>query len=180
MTMLPPNPSWDVSFFPHPRTTPSADRASECAGPAATETQGTPCSSSTGAGSGCLRLPLPHRPNSPFPHDHTTPSRVSASMCDDPTETDCTRAFPSSASTRAGRGWDVLSPCPSPPFPPPTLPPPCQQGMCYTHTQACGGGAGLFLLLKVTKLLALRKTRATLLASPFVDAQGDDDQQLQR
>ena len=64
--------------------------------------------------------------------------------------------------------------------PPPTLPPPCQQGMCYTHTQACGGGAGLFLLLKVTKLLALRKTRATLLASPFVDAHGEEDPQLQR
>ena len=52
--------------------------------------------------------------------------------------------------------------------------------MCYTHTQACGGGAGLFLLLKVTKLLALRKTRATLLASPFVDAHGEEDPGLRR
>lgn len=34
--MLPPCPSWLASFFPHAKTRPSAVRASECCGPAAT------------------------------------------------------------------------------------------------------------------------------------------------
>lgn len=36
---------------------------------------------------------------------------------------------------------------------------PAQQGMCYTHAAACGGGTCAFLLLKMTRLLVIRKNR---------------------
>jgi hypothetical protein len=33
------------------------------------------------------------------------------------------------------------------------------QGMCYTHSLACGGGTCCFLLFKVTRLLVIRQNR---------------------
>lgn len=36
---------------------------------------------------------------------------------------------------------------------------PAQQGMCYSHALACGGGTCAFLLLKMTRLLVIRKNR---------------------
>lgn len=57
---------------------------------------------------------------------------------------------------------------------------PGQQGMAFTHSLACGGGTCVFLLLKMTRLLVLRKNRATFLASPYVDSHGEEDLRLQR
>lgn len=34
-----------------------------------------------------------------------------------------------------------------------------EQGMCYTHSLACGGGTCCFFLVKNTRLLVIRKNR---------------------
>ncbi|KAK9808772.1 hypothetical protein WJX72_003285 [[Myrmecia] bisecta] len=53
-------------------------------------------------------------------------------------------------------------------------------GPCFAHAAHCGGGTGLFLLTKGTKLLLLSQSRGALEASPYLDAHGEEDSYLRR
>ena len=52
--------------------------------------------------------------------------------------------------------------------------------MCYTHAACCGAGSCAFFLPKNTRLLVVRKGRATFAPSPYLDAHGEEDRYLRR
>ena len=57
---------------------------------------------------------------------------------------------------------------------------PDQVGECTQHAFACGGGTGVFLLLKQTSVLLVRGSRASVFLSPYLDSHGEEDIGLQR
>ena len=57
---------------------------------------------------------------------------------------------------------------------------PDQVGECTQHAFSCGGGTGVFLLLKQSSLLLVRGSRASVFLSPYLDSHGEEDIGLQR
>ena len=53
-------------------------------------------------------------------------------------------------------------------------------GECTQHAFSCGGGTGVFLLLKQSSLLLVRGSRASVFLSPYLDSHGEEDIGLQR
>ena len=48
------------------------------------------------------------------------------------------------------------------------------------HAERCGAGVGVFLLVKATRMLLLRRQRACLYPSPYLDSHGEEDSYLKR
>lgn len=58
----------------------------------------------------------------------------------------------------------------------------CQstQHWLEAHPKICGAGIGVFLVLKATKVQIIRNKRASLWGSPYLDAHGEEDEDLGR
>lgn len=56
----------------------------------------------------------------------------------------------------------------------------CRESGCQTHAMACGAGTGVFLLIKRTTILLQRCARQAPWPSPYLDAFGEEDIQIQR
>ncbi|XP_024515044.1 E3 ubiquitin-protein ligase PRT6 [Selaginella moellendorffii] len=54
------------------------------------------------------------------------------------------------------------------------------QSECYRHAISCGGGVGVYLMLRKTNVLLLRRERQTMWPSPYLDAYGEEDQDMRR
>jgi E3 ubiquitin-protein ligase UBR3 len=48
------------------------------------------------------------------------------------------------------------------------------------HAETCGAGVGVFLMVRYTKLLLLRRKRVCFYPSPYLDAHGEEDPYLKR
>jgi len=53
-------------------------------------------------------------------------------------------------------------------------------GECSLHTRSCGGGVGLFLILKMSSVLVIRGPRHSFWGSPYLDEYGEEDIHLIR
>ncbi|KAK9797835.1 hypothetical protein WJX73_006271 [Symbiochloris irregularis] len=53
-------------------------------------------------------------------------------------------------------------------------------GPCFCHALTCGAGTGVYLLIKGTQVLVLRRGRSTLLAPFYLDVHGEEDPYLRR
>ncbi|KAK3259405.1 hypothetical protein CYMTET_31596 [Cymbomonas tetramitiformis] len=53
-------------------------------------------------------------------------------------------------------------------------------GECMQHAESCGVGNGIFLLVKATRILLLRRRRVCLYPSPYLDLHGEEDAYLKR
>ncbi|KAJ0737868.1 putative carboxypeptidase U transcription factor interactor and regulator Znf-B family [Helianthus annuus] len=51
----------------------------------------------------------------------------------------------------------------------------CRNNKCQTHATSCGGGTGVFLLVRKTTILLQRSSRQARWASPYLDAFGEED-----
>ncbi|KAJ0566833.1 putative carboxypeptidase U [Helianthus annuus] len=51
----------------------------------------------------------------------------------------------------------------------------CRNNKCQTHATSCGGGTGVFLLVRKTTILLQRSSRQARWASPYLDAFGEKD-----
>ncbi|KAG8376898.1 hypothetical protein BUALT_Bualt09G0112000 [Buddleja alternifolia] len=56
----------------------------------------------------------------------------------------------------------------------------CRENRCETHAMACGAGTGVFLLVRRTRILLQRSARQALWPSPYLDAFGEEDVDMQR
>eukprot|EP00756_Hemistasia_phaeocysticola_P033170 Hpha_TRINITY_DN16451_c2_g3::TRINITY_DN16451_c2_g3_i2::g.163152::m.163152 len=57
---------------------------------------------------------------------------------------------------------------------------PGQDGPVMRHTANCGGGSGLYLLLRDTRVLCVVGDRAYMVRSPYLDSHGEEDHGLHR
>ena len=55
-----------------------------------------------------------------------------------------------------------------------------RHGECAQHAAVCGGGVGVFLLVKSTKILLIRGKRICLYPSVYLDQHGEEDEFLKR
>ena len=55
-----------------------------------------------------------------------------------------------------------------------------RHGECAQHAAVCGGGVGVFLLVKSTKVLLIRGKRICLYPSVYLDQHGEEDEFLKR
>ncbi|KAI4340077.1 hypothetical protein MLD38_024949 [Melastoma candidum] len=62
----------------------------------------------------------------------------------------------------------------------PSWKPCCRESSCQSHAYACGSGTGVFLLIRRTTILLLRNAHQALWPSPYLDAFGEEDTELQR
>ena len=53
-------------------------------------------------------------------------------------------------------------------------------GECFAHARSCGYGTCVFLVLDLSKMLFIRGSRHTFWPSPYRDAHGEEDFQMQR
>ncbi|XP_059667816.1 E3 ubiquitin-protein ligase PRT6 [Cornus florida] len=56
----------------------------------------------------------------------------------------------------------------------------CRESGCQTHAMACGAGIGVFLLIRKTTILLQRSVRQALWPSPYLDAFGEEDIEMNR
>ncbi|KAL3839525.1 hypothetical protein ACJIZ3_024116 [Penstemon smallii] len=56
----------------------------------------------------------------------------------------------------------------------------CRESGCQTHAMACGGGIGVFLLIRRTTILLQRSARQAPWPSPYLDAFGEEDVEMHR
>jgi len=56
----------------------------------------------------------------------------------------------------------------------------CGRGRLRTHAEKCGSGIGIFLVLKMTTVQVLRNDRTSSWGSPYLDAHGEEDKELNR
>ncbi|XP_062002175.1 E3 ubiquitin-protein ligase PRT6 [Rosa rugosa] len=56
----------------------------------------------------------------------------------------------------------------------------CRESGCQTHAVACGSGTGVFLLIRRTTILLQRSARQAPWPSPYLDAFGEEDIEMQR
>ncbi|XP_021886840.1 E3 ubiquitin-protein ligase PRT6 [Carica papaya] len=56
----------------------------------------------------------------------------------------------------------------------------CRESGCYTHAMACGAGTGVFLSIRRTTILLQRCARQSPWPSPYLDAFGEEDMEMQR
>ncbi|XP_043711855.1 E3 ubiquitin-protein ligase PRT6-like [Telopea speciosissima] len=56
----------------------------------------------------------------------------------------------------------------------------CRAGSCQTHAMACGAGIGVFLLIRRITILLQRSARQSPWPSPYLDAFGEEDTEMQR
>nr|XP_011466560.1 PREDICTED: E3 ubiquitin-protein ligase PRT6 [Fragaria vesca subsp. vesca] len=56
----------------------------------------------------------------------------------------------------------------------------CRESGCQTHAVACGSGTGIFLLIRRTTILLQRSARQAPWPSPYLDAFGEEDIEMQR
>ncbi|ONI03411.1 hypothetical protein PRUPE_6G255500 [Prunus persica] len=56
----------------------------------------------------------------------------------------------------------------------------CRESGCQTHALACGSGTGVFLLIRRTTILLQRCARQAPWPSPYLDAFGEEDVEMQR
>ncbi|XP_042476695.1 E3 ubiquitin-protein ligase PRT6-like [Macadamia integrifolia] len=56
----------------------------------------------------------------------------------------------------------------------------CRESSCQTHAMACGAGIGVFLLIRKTTILLQRSARQSPWPSPYLDAFGEEDIEMQR
>eukprot|EP00850_Spirogloea_muscicola_P019997 SM000205S06204 [mRNA] locus=s205:3198:12812:+ [translate_table: standard] len=54
------------------------------------------------------------------------------------------------------------------------------RGECQQHAQSCGGGMCVFLLIRSTSVVLLRGQRSSIWPSPYLDAHGEEDENLRR
>ncbi|CAL4951518.1 unnamed protein product [Urochloa decumbens] len=62
----------------------------------------------------------------------------------------------------------------------PSWKPCCRSGKCQTHATQCGAGVGIFLLVRKTTILLQRSARLAFWPSPYLDAFGEEDHEMQR
>ncbi|KAM3288078.1 E3 ubiquitin-protein ligase PRT6 [Capsicum chacoense] len=62
----------------------------------------------------------------------------------------------------------------------PNWKPCCRESGCQTHAMVCGAGTGVFLLIRKTTLLLQRSARHASWPSPYLDAFGEEDTEMQR
>jgi len=55
-----------------------------------------------------------------------------------------------------------------------------EMGACTQHVETCGGGVGMFLLLKKCQVVLVRGRWAAFYPSPYLDAHGEEDIGLRR
>ncbi|RLN23509.1 hypothetical protein C2845_PM07G01520 [Panicum miliaceum] len=53
-------------------------------------------------------------------------------------------------------------------------------GKCLNHASQCGAGVGIFLLVRKTTILLQRSARLAFWPSPYLDAFGEEDHEMQR
>ncbi|KAM2518006.1 hypothetical protein PS1_032847 [Malus domestica] len=56
----------------------------------------------------------------------------------------------------------------------------CKESGCQTHAVSCGSGTGVFLLIRRTTILLQRSARQAPWPSPYLDAFGEEDIEMQR
>ncbi|KAL3623063.1 hypothetical protein CASFOL_031879 [Castilleja foliolosa] len=56
----------------------------------------------------------------------------------------------------------------------------CRESGCQAHAMACGAGIGVFLLIRRTTILLQRSARQAPWPSPYLDAFGEEDVEMQR
>ncbi|KAK7255821.1 hypothetical protein RIF29_29243 [Crotalaria pallida] len=56
----------------------------------------------------------------------------------------------------------------------------CRENGCQTHAASCGAGTGVFLLIKRTTILLQRSARQAPWPSPYLDAFGEEDYEMNR
>lgn len=56
----------------------------------------------------------------------------------------------------------------------------CSQNECYRHAMACGAGVGVFLMIRKTNILLQRSARHAPWPSPYLDAFGEEDYDMNR
>ncbi|XP_056172490.1 E3 ubiquitin-protein ligase PRT6 isoform X3 [Syzygium oleosum] len=56
----------------------------------------------------------------------------------------------------------------------------CRKSGCQSHAFACGAGIGVFLLIRRTMILFQRSARQSVWPSPYLDAFGEEDNDLHR
>ncbi|CAK9185301.1 unnamed protein product [Ilex paraguariensis] len=56
----------------------------------------------------------------------------------------------------------------------------CRESSCQTHAMACGAGTGVFLLIRKTTILLQRSARQAPWPSPYLDAFGEEDIEMNR
>ncbi|XP_062193030.1 E3 ubiquitin-protein ligase PRT6-like [Phragmites australis] len=62
----------------------------------------------------------------------------------------------------------------------PSWKPCCRTGKCLNHATQCGAGVGIFLLVRKTTILLQRSARLAFWPSPYLDAFGEEDHEMQR
>ncbi|TVU21867.1 hypothetical protein EJB05_31538 [Eragrostis curvula] len=62
----------------------------------------------------------------------------------------------------------------------PSWKPCCRNGKCLSHAWQCGAGVGIFLLVRKTTILLQRSARLAFWPSPYLDAFGEEDHEMQR
>ncbi|CAL4977827.1 unnamed protein product [Urochloa decumbens] len=62
----------------------------------------------------------------------------------------------------------------------PSWKPCCRSGKCLSHATQCGAGVGIFLLVRKTTILLQRSARLAFWPSPYLDAFGEEDHEMQR
>ncbi|CAN1275297.1 E3 ubiquitin-protein ligase PRT6 [Linum perenne] len=62
----------------------------------------------------------------------------------------------------------------------PNWKPCCSESGCQTHAKTCGAGTGVFLLIKKTTILLQRCARQAPWPSPYLDAFGEEDIEMNR
>ncbi|KAL6847903.1 hypothetical protein ACP4OV_022031 [Aristida adscensionis] len=62
----------------------------------------------------------------------------------------------------------------------PSWKPCCRTGKCLNHASQCGAGVGIFLLVRKTTILLQRSARLAFWPSPYLDAFGEEDHEMQR
>nr|XP_043618780.1 E3 ubiquitin-protein ligase PRT6 isoform X1 [Erigeron canadensis] len=56
----------------------------------------------------------------------------------------------------------------------------CRNNKCQTHAMSCGAGTGIFLLIRKTTILLQRSARQARWPSPYLDAFGEEDIEMNR
>lgn len=56
----------------------------------------------------------------------------------------------------------------------------CSRNECYRHAMTCGAGVGVFLMIRKTNILLQRSTRQAPWPSPYLDAFGEEDYDMNR
>uniref|UniRef100_A0A0D9UWR3 E3 ubiquitin-protein ligase n=1 Tax=Leersia perrieri TaxID=77586 RepID=A0A0D9UWR3_9ORYZ len=62
----------------------------------------------------------------------------------------------------------------------PSWKPCCRTGKCLSHAAQCGAGVGIFLLVRKTTILLQRSVRLAFWPSPYLDAFGEEDHDMNR